>query len=132
MGGGIERSKTEGDDPAQHELDEHIVDGEGITAEGQHVKHGRHDAYAVLEPERDGGEDQEHGEIDERAARHHEREPEVVGEMPGKVQALDADSDHQQAGHDLLNDSMRNFSKSTWKSVSTGRSRIRSKRPWMT
>src|SRR5579864_44967 len=102
MGGGIERSEAEGDDPAQHELDEHIVDGEGIAAEGQHVEHGRHDAYAVLEPERDGGEDQEHGEIDERAARHHEREPEVIGEMPGKVQALDADSDHQQTGHDFL------------------------------
>ena len=59
-GGGIKGGKREGDDPAQHELDEIVLDAQRIAAETQHVEYGRYDAYTVLKPEGNGGQDQKY------------------------------------------------------------------------
>src|SRR5438093_5387984 len=70
--GGIERSEPEGDDPARHELDEDVVNGERIAAEGEHVEYRRHYAHPVFKPERNSGEDEKHRKINHRAASYHE------------------------------------------------------------
>ena len=102
MRGGIEGGKPEGDDPAQHELDEDVVNGERIAAEGEHVEYRRHNPHPVFKPERNSREDEKHSKINHGAAGDHQREPEVVRGPPREMQPPDANLNHQQARHHLL------------------------------
>src|SRR6266567_325380 len=52
MGGGIKGCEAKWDDPAQHELDEDIIDRQRVAAEGKHVEDGRDNPYAVFKPKR--------------------------------------------------------------------------------
>ena len=79
MGGGIKRSETKGDNPAQHKLDEDIIYRQRISAESEHVEDRGDNTDAILEPKRNGSKDQEDGKVNHRPAGHHQHEPQIIG-----------------------------------------------------
>ena len=102
IGGRIEGSEGEGNDPAQQELDEDIVDRHRIAPECDHVVDGRRDAHPVLEPEAQGAEHHEHREIDGHAAGRHQQKQHQVQRGQGQVQLVPHVDDHHQAGGEFL------------------------------
>src|ERR1700690_1083187 len=64
----IVRGQAEGNNPAEEKLDGAAVDGERVAAEGNHVPDRWVNANAILEPERDGAEEEEDRNVNDSSA----------------------------------------------------------------
>ena len=85
---GIERGEAEGDDPAEHELDETAVNGEWIAAEGDEIPERRMDSDAVFEPEGDGAEEQKEGNVNGASANGPEDQGEDAEKAPVNAEMM--------------------------------------------